>query len=115
MATHIGTEWSETTAGTNSGATASHAAGASSGGSPARTHIVTSISGHVDADSIVQILGGAAGATVVWESKIDISVEGISFNFPGLNVIGVPGIKVEGKIASSSADCQVNVSGYSIP
>ena len=112
---HIGTEFSETAAGTDSGATATHAAAAGSNGSPDRTHIVTALSGHVDADSIVQILGGSAGTTVVFESKVDISVEGLKFHFGGLNVVGTPGAAVAGKIAGSSADCQVNISGYSVP
>ena len=112
---HIGTEFSETAAGTDSGATATHAAAAGSNGSPDRMHIVTAFSGWVDEDSIVQILGGSAGTTVVFESKIDFSVEGHSFHFAGLNVVGTPGAAVAGKIAGSSSDCQVNISGYSRP
>lgn len=103
------TPFSATTAGTNAGAVASIAAVSG------KIHIITSISGHTDTDSLIQILGGAAGATVVWESKIDISLQGFSFNFSGIWVEGVPGIKLEGKVATSTTDCQVNVSGYSIP
>ena len=109
---HIGTEWNETAGGTDSGATATHAAEASSGGSGSRMHFVTSISGHVDADSIITIESPAS--TVLWQSKIDVSVEGFSFSF-NVNVGGVPATAILGKIASSSADCQVNINGYSIP
>jgi len=104
-----GQHWSETAAGTDAGATATHAA------LSGHTHVVTSISGHTDGDTLIQILAGAAGATVVWESKIDVSVEGFSFNFPGLNVMGTTSIAVAGKIDdATAADCQVNISGYTI-
>ena len=98
--------WSETQAGTGSGATASHAAASGT------QHFVSCISGHVDADSIIQILDHT---TVVWESKIDVSVEGFSFSFYVGNIPITPGNKADGKIASSSADCQVNLGGSSIP
>ena len=100
------TPFNETAAGTGSGATATHALSAG------KTFFVTSISGHVDADAIITIESPAA--TVVWESKIDVSVEGTSFNFPGLNVAGSPGAAILGKISASTADCQVNISGYQI-
>jgi hypothetical protein len=109
------TIWSETAVGTDSGATATHAAQAVTDSAPNdsvtvnRTHIVTGISGHVDADSIVTIESPAS--TVLWQSKIDISVEGLSFNFPNLTVVGGQGEAILGKIASSSADCQVNLQG----
>tara|TARA_Y100000401_G_C8317735_1_gene223499 strand:+ start:374 stop:727 length:354 start_codon:yes stop_codon:yes gene_type:complete len=107
--------FSETAVGTDSGASATHAAeavadtGSSSSVTVNRTHVVTSISGHTDADSIITIESPAS--TVVWQSKIDVSVEGTSFNFPGIAVEGVPGAAILGKIASSSSDCQVNISG----
>ena len=104
-ATHKG--WSETAAGTDSGASATHAA------ETGVTHIATSISGHVDADAIITIESPAA--TVLWQSKIDISVEGTSFAFSGLFVPASSGGVVLGKIAASSSDCQVNISGFSIP
>tara|TARA_R110000744_G_scaffold271950_1_gene384952 strand:- start:3807 stop:4148 length:342 start_codon:yes stop_codon:yes gene_type:complete len=106
--------WDETAAGTNSGAQADHTAEASSNGSSPKTHVITSISGHTDLDGLIQILGGAAGATVIWESSIDVSAEGFSFNFPGLNVHGDPGIAISGHIVGSTANCQVNISGYSL-
>lgn len=97
--------WSETAAGAGSGASATHALSANN------NHVVTSISGHVDADSIVTI---KSATTIIWESKIDISVEGFSFSFDGLSVLGVKGEAVSGNIASSSSDCQVNISGYTL-
>jgi hypothetical protein len=100
--------WDETAAGTASGATATHAAVTN------RIHVVRHISGHTDADSLIQILGGAAGATVIYETKIDVSLNGFGFsiNIPD-GIHGDPGIAVAGKVASSSADCQINISGYS--
>lgn len=96
--------WSETAAGSSS-ASATHAALANN------AHVVTSISGHVDTDSIITI---KSGTTVMWESNIDISVEGTSFSFNGITVLGVKGEAVSGNIASSSSDCQVNIGGYTI-
>ena len=98
--------FSATAAGTNSGATATEGAVAG------RTHVVTEISGHTDTDSLIQILDGAA---VVWQSKVDVSVDGLSFSFPGLNVLCSNGVAAGGKVASSTTDCQVNISGGSIP
>ena len=69
---HIGTEFSETAAAAGSGATATHAAAAGSNGSPDRTHIVTALSGWADADSVLQILGGSNGTTIIFESKLAI-------------------------------------------
>ena len=97
--------WSETTAGTDSGAVATHTAITS------RQHFVTSISGHTDADSIITIKDGT---TIVWETKIDVSAEGFSFSFaiPCLPI--TPGANAVGTIASSSADAQANLTGYTI-
>ena len=97
--------WSATAAGTDSGASATLAA------STNNNHVVTSISGHVDADSILTI---KSASTIIWESKIDVSVEGFSFSFDGLSALGVKGEAVSGNIASSSSDCQVNISGYTL-
>ena len=102
----IQSRFSATAAGTDSGATASRAADS------AREFVVTNISGHTDADSIIQITDGS---TVLWESKIGVSAEGFSFCF---DVGGVPVGKnkaATGIVASSTADCQVNISGYSVP
>ena len=100
--------WSATTAGTNAGAVASKTA------VTGKTHVITRISGHTDTDSIIQVLAGAAGATVVAEFALDISVAGLSFEFEG-PWVGTPGVKVEGKIATSTSDAQANLMGYSIP
>ena len=106
MHTAIGS-WNETTAGTDSGATATHAADSD------QYHVVTHVGGHVDADSILKVLDGT---TVVWESKIDISVEGFQINSPpGLHIVCTKGNKADFVIASSSSDCQANIGGYSIP
>ena len=102
------TPWDETTAGTNAGATASHAAIAD------KIHFVTEVSGHVDEDAVVQVLGGTAGATVKKEYSIDVSAVGFSFSFHCF-IAGDPGIKVEAKIANSNADCQVNMEGFTLP
>ena len=95
--------WSETAAGTSSGASATHAA------STNNAHVVNSISGLVDADSIITV---KSGTTVIWESKIDVSIEGTSFHFAGLSLACRMGNKAEGAIASSSADCQITISGH---
>jgi len=99
--------WSETTAGTDSGATATHAAASGI------THIVTSISGHTDTDSTLRVLDGT---TVVWEGKIDISVEGTQIKSPpGLMIVCTPGNKADFVISSSTSDSQANANGFSIP
>ena len=97
--------WSETTAGAGSGAIATHAAITSS------QHFVTSISGHTDAASIITIKDGT---TIVWETKIDVSVEGTSFSFTTPCIPLPPGANAVGPIASSRADSQVNLTGYTI-
>ena len=97
--------FSATAAGTDSGATATHAADTN------LTHVVTSSSGHTDADSLIQIKDGSP---IVWESKIDVSVEGFSFSFPGLCVPCSKNATANGLVVTSSADGQVNISGYSI-
>jgi hypothetical protein len=115
---HGGKVLNETAAGTNSGASATAAAdtvtdtGTKTAFSVDRTHIVESISGHGDADAVITIESPAA--TIIWESKLDVSAEGFSFNFPGIEVVGVPGQAILGKIASSSADCQVNITGRTV-
>ena len=100
-------KWSATAAGTDSGATATQAAGGAN-----TQHFVTSVSGHVDADSIITIKDGT---TVVWETKVDISVEGPSFSFNVFCIPITPNAAANGAIASSSADCQVNIDGYTRP
>lgn len=97
--------FSATTAGTDSGATAT----ASADGQ--KSYIVTCISGHIDADTILTI---KEGSSIVWESKIDVSVEGFSFHFPGLTLPMARNTAATGNIVTSTADCQVTISGYSI-
>ena len=97
--------WSETQLGTDSGATAAHAAGTNV------QHFVTSVSGHTDADATLQILNGS---TVMAEFKIDISVEGFQF-MPWTGLIPItPGAACSAVISASSGDCQANISGFSI-
>tara|TARA_R110001583_G_scaffold1177_3_gene9750 strand:- start:2241 stop:2555 length:315 start_codon:yes stop_codon:yes gene_type:complete len=96
--------FSATGLGTDSGATATMAA------DTYQRFVVTNISGHVDADSVLTIESPAS--TVLWESKIDVSVEGFSFDFnPCIPTVAV-NTAILGKLASSSADCQVTISGY---
>mgnify|MGYP003111123427 CR=1 FL=1 len=98
--------WSETAAGTDSGAAATHAAETN------KYHFVTSISGHIDADTVVTIKDGS---TIVWESKIDVSVEGWQIVTPsGLHIPITGGAACSGNIAASSADCQININGYTL-
>ena len=87
--------WSETAAGTDSGAIATHSAITS------RQHFVTSVSGHTDADSIIKIKDGT---TVVWVAKIDVSAEGFSFSFAIPCIPITPGANVIAAIESSNND-----------
>jgi len=98
--------WSATAAGTDSGATATKAAVTD------KVIVTDHVSGHVDADSIVQLKDGS---TVLAEWKIDISVEGFSFSFTNPNGwVASRDAIVTAVIASSSADCQVNATGFTI-
>ena len=98
--------WNGTQAGTDSGATVTQAADANRG------WIVSCISGHVDLDTLITITDGS---TTLWESKIDVSAEGFSFIFDGINVVAGTGNAAVVAIAGSNADCQLNVTGHSIP
>jgi hypothetical protein len=101
--------WSETAAGTDSGATATHAAGAAGIDS---THFITGCSGHVDEDQTIQLRDGS---TVMAEFKIDFSVEGLQFH-PWTGCIPItPGNACSAVLAGSASDCQVNFNGYSMP
>jgi len=105
-----GKPFSATAAGTNAGASATQAAGGAY-----TEHFVTSFGGHTDTDSIVTVESPAA--TILWQSSIDISVDGTAFNFY-FGERGIPcganGAAV-GKIATSTTDCQANITGYTIP
>lgn len=100
--------WNETAAGTDSGATATHAAAAG------KMHFAEHISGHSDADSIIQIIED--GSTVLWETKLVTAQNGNGFavNVPR-GIHAQPGLSIAGKVVSSSSDCQVNLAGFSIP
>jgi len=110
--------WDETAVSTTAGGTATKAAVAG------QMHVITVISGHVDEAAAIQVLTGAAGATVAAEFKVDVIVGGqnatdvvvaqVPFEFTG-TWHGTPGVAVAGKLANSNADGQVNICGYSIP
>tara|TARA_R110000787_G_scaffold190377_4_gene301827 strand:+ start:643 stop:948 length:306 start_codon:yes stop_codon:yes gene_type:complete len=88
------------------GAAASHAALGN------RTHVVTSISGSVSADATISVLGGASGTTAIFVAVIDISVEGTSFSFTGLSILGDAGVKVEA--TSSAGTYHLTMCGHTI-
>jgi hypothetical protein len=98
--------WSQGAAGTNSGATATQAADST------RQWIVTSLSGHTDANSLLQITDGT---NVLFEGRIDISKKGFHFNYTGLVIPIGQGNAAEGKIISSTNDCFVAICGHSAP
>jgi len=94
--------FSATAAGTDAATSATQAADES------QAFVVTNISGHVDEDQTLTIESPAS--TILWEAKIDVSVEGTSFNFNPV----IPckrNTAVIGKLAGSNADCQVTISG----
>jgi hypothetical protein len=97
--------WSETAAGTDSGATATHAA------ESGVVHVITHVSGHGDSDATIQLKDGS---TVLAEWKIDVSVEGWQFMPQNGIWVGTNGNAVSAAISASSADCQVNIAGFSI-
>tara|TARA_R110000751_G_scaffold74548_1_gene150526 strand:- start:604 stop:921 length:318 start_codon:yes stop_codon:yes gene_type:complete len=94
--------FSATAAGTNAGATATQAL------SVGIAYVALNISGHTDADSVITIESPAA--TILWEGAVDVSVDGIGFDF-NPRIPAPRGGVIIGKIASSTADCQVTISG----
>jgi hypothetical protein len=98
---------SATATGTNAGATATVTAAAN------RQFCVTHISGRSDAATQLQILGGAAGATVIWQIAVQANVP-FTAVFPDGALLGVTGQSVAGKVVASTAGCEVNVAGYQI-
>tara|TARA_R110002051_G_scaffold324339_1_gene421168 strand:- start:1217 stop:1522 length:306 start_codon:yes stop_codon:yes gene_type:complete len=94
--------FSATAAGTDAGATATRSADAT------QAYVVCNISGHTDLDGVVTIESPAA--TILWETKIDVSVDGTSFDF-NPKISTDRNVAVLGKIAGSTADCQVTISG----
>lgn len=104
------TIYSATAAGTTAGASATltnpHSAVTQNQG----TFVATKISGHTDVVSIIQVLE-EDGTTVLWESKYDpTSSPGFAADLAVVS--GIAGNDIIGKIVSSSADCQVNISAY---
>ncbi len=102
--------WNETKAGTNAGAIATHDSVTGT------LHRVTHISGHTDKDAFITIRDGDETGTVLWEIWIDVSVNGNSFaiNIPN-GVYGTPGTDITGYISDSTTNCQINISGTSLP
>ena len=99
--------FSATASGTTS-ATATQAAATN------RRHVCTHISGYTDADSLVQILDG--DDTVLWETKIEQDLTGQGFQIGIPDGIEAPaGKAIKGKVATGSAACRVNISGYTKP
>lgn len=98
--------WSATAAGTDSGATATKAA------ISGRAVVVTHVSGHGDADATLRLIDGS---TVLAEWKIDISLEGFQFNVAAGTWPCTANTAVTLVLSASSADCQVNMTGFTIP
>ncbi len=98
--------WDATAAGTDSGATATKAAVADA------VHVVTHVSGHTDADATLQLRDGS---TVLAEWKIDVSLEGFQFKIPSGVWVCSTNTAVNAVISASTADCQANIAGYTIP
>ena len=95
--------FSATAAGTDSGASATRAADATQG------YVVKNISGHCDADCVITIESPAA--TILWETKVDVSVDGGQFEYSPYIPTTARNTAILGKISASTADCQVTISG----
>jgi len=99
-----GTEWREYTAGTNSGATASHAAASGV------VHKVCGATFYSDKNSIISIL---SGTTVIWEGSILTAVNTtVHVTFPE-PLQGTISELVSAVVASSTADCSATIWGFS--
>lgn len=100
--------WNETTAGTTSGATTTKA------GISGQLLVCRHISGHSDVDTIIQITND--DDTVLFETKLVTGQNGNGFSIAIPDGIhsGVTGGGLKGKVASSTSDCQVTLSGFSI-
>ena len=96
--------WSETAGGTDSGATTTHT------GEADVTFFITHVSAHSDADATLQLKDGS---TVLAEWALNqyrnslYSTNGEWFSTPGEDVTLA--------LSASTADCHVNMTGYSIP
>jgi len=101
-----GTEFNEVAAGTSAGATATKAT------ATGVRHKIQRVHGHTDKDSLLQLKDGT---TVVWETTIDVDVDGkeIGFDLSGCPIIGTAGNAVSAVLASSTTDCYISIGGYS--
>jgi hypothetical protein len=97
------TPWNAVNDGTTT-VTATHASIAG------RHDFVSRISGHSDLDCFVRVLDGS---DIIWEKVLDVSVDS-SFNEP-VELIITPGNSVSGVVSVATADCRVEVYGFSIP
>jgi len=95
--------FSATAAGTDSGATATRAADSTQG------YVVKNISGHCDTDCVITIESPAS--TILWQGAIDVSLEGIGFDFNPCIPLTTRNTAILGKISASTTDCQVTISG----
>lgn len=93
---------SATAVGTNAGATATIT------GVTNQMFCVTHVSGRSDTAAQLQILGGAAGATVIWQIGVAANVP-FAVVFPAGAILGVEGQAVAGKVTASTSACEVNV------
>ena len=102
----INGRWSATAAGTNAGATASKA------GVTGKTYIVDHISCHGDADATLQL---RSGSDVLAEWYIDASNNKDANIIVGGYWMIEPGATASAVISGSTADCQVNITGFTLP
>jgi hypothetical protein len=97
-------QYHEGTAGTGSGATATHAANTN------LQHFVTRIAGHTDLDCLIQIRDNEQ---VIWEVAKDVST-GCDFSYD-VDVIPItPLNKVDVVISASTSDCFASITGFSM-
>ncbi len=101
-----GKPWAEYTAGTNAGATATHAAESEV------FHYITAATFFTDADSLLTI---KSNSTTVWEGFVDVSVDGrtVHVSFPDSPLRGERGDPVSAIVTSSTGNCAVTLTGFS--
>jgi hypothetical protein len=98
--------WSATAEGTNAGATASKA------GIAGKTYIVDHVSCHSDSDATLQL---RSGSDVLAEWYIDSSNnKDVNIIVNGYWIIE-PGESAKAVVSGSTNDCQVNITGFSLP
>ena len=108
MAGISGNNWYVTTAGTNSGATATKAADANG------IHVITGVFGFGDKDASLTLKDGD---TVVGEWLYDISAEaGAAITYPKFNfqveIQCAKGAAAAAVLSASTGDCRVTITGY---